>query len=282
MKLLAVMLDCCEPRIVNELDLPNLKRWGVNTYESVPNTGPQMASLLFGIPLSEHGIYEYNVGINRLSVKKGKIIWEKIKSSIGIMNIPLTYPPPEKMNGWLVCGIDTPLGKPYTYPKRLWLELDALGYVIHPEKNRERGCYAMLPFDIRPDVMNAIWFKSVWDNAVKKRTKCFKYLCKRYPVDIGLIGYSVLDAVCHAFYPSRPDIVSYFYRLVDEKVGELLNELRPEFVILFSDHGAVPGRKEGRWSYGTHGKTAYYSTNIDTKITKIEDIHELIVRIGNE
>lgn len=281
MKLLAVMIDCAEPKIIRELDLPNLKKHGVNTYKcGIANTGPQMASFLFGLSPAEHRIREYKPGINRLSVK-GQIIWEKIKASIGIMNIPLCYPPPEKMNGWLVCGIDTPLGKPYTYPPKLWLELDALEYIIHPEKNRDRGCYAMLPLEPRPPEYDWHWFKRVWTRTVKKRVECFLHLCKKYPVEIGILGITVLDSVCHCAYPIKPDIVSYFYKLVDELVGNLIEELSPDDYILFSDHGCVAGSCTGRWSYGVHGSPAYYSTTLDRKIEKIEDIHNLVVEIGN-
>jgi len=55
MRLLSVMIDGAEPAIIEGLTLPSMTKYGLKTYlVNIANTGPQMASLLWGVPPSVH------------------------------------------------------------------------------------------------------------------------------------------------------------------------------------------------------------------------------------
>ena len=159
----------------------------------------------------------------------------------------MTYPP-EKVNGVLVSGWDTPgMGAAFTYPLALKAELPALSggqpYVIVPDdwkySTAQRGDMVMAELLREIDVRFAV----------------VTNLMAREPWDLTFFVVSALDGAAHFLWkyhdPSHPlydpavnaqmfteDPLLQVYQRADQRLGEFLATLPPDVhVLVVSDHG---------------------------------------------
>lgn len=158
---------------------------------------------------------------------------------VGIVNVPVTYPPQE-VNGYLVSGFLTPPGRQdYAYPQDLRDEILALVPDYEPD-----------PFDPvgigrRQALELANW--------MEKHERVARHLADRHPADLFFGVVQALDHLQHLFWDVAAGgsaegevaaLVERCYRLADEIIGQragLLDATTNLFLV--SDHGFGPVQK---------------------------------------
>ncbi|MBM4464707.1 MAG: hypothetical protein FJ014_03935 [Chloroflexi bacterium] len=237
-------------------NLAHLAREGVHgQLESVvpPYSAPAWVSLVTGKGPGKHGIvdfWRYDPSADeRCPVDASNIgtaaIWDILGEHsrlVGVVNVPLTYPP-RPVNGVMVSGMMTPgEDAPYTYPPALknWLKEVAGDYVADPYTSVAR---------------TSAFLKRVlyW---VERREAAHLRLLESYPFDFFINVIQALDPIQHHFWrvldESHPKhdadearrlrpLLLRCYQAVDEVVGHRLGML-DERTTLFvaSDHGFGP------------------------------------------
>ncbi len=160
---------------------------------------------------------------------------------VGLFNVPITYPP-HKINGFMVCGIGTPIkaSTNYTYPAELKKTLDEVvdGYEVFPPVILTLGGQEKK-------------YLETYREALNKKVKAARYLIRNFPWDLFVSVFSVSDAVQHYFWhhmdadhpkhidnSKYKDVIKDFYKRIDEAIGILKDEVREDVTILIaSDHG---------------------------------------------
>lgn len=212
------------------------------------------STLATGKNPGKHGVLDfwqrdfngYGFRLQNASSRVGDCVW-RILSRRGrkviVLNVPMTYPP-EKVNGVMVSGMDTPgMDAPYTFPRRLKQELEksTAGYMIMPNDwlQMRRN---------RPDLAKAELFREI-----EVRFSAARYLMERHPWDFAMFVSTATDGAAHFFWkyfdPEHPlydagDAEKYattileVYQRVDAQIGRMLADLPDDAaVILVSDHG---------------------------------------------
>ncbi len=256
--------DLIEPW-AREGKLPNLaKMMKEGTYgeleSTIPtNSAPAWTSFVTGTNPGKHGILHFKaLGyqtkeylMNRKS-RGCKAIWNILSEygkKVGIINVPLTYPP-EEVNGFMISGMDTPSRKKiFTFPEGLYQEINkAVGdYEIEAQ-------LADL-VRIRSDTERRRFIKAVM-NTLELRVRTTKYLMERHDWDYFLVVFTAADRFQHRFwkymdnthphYSSKKatkygNVISSVYKRLDEIVGELSDKLDDDTtLVIMSDHGFGP------------------------------------------
>jgi predicted AlkP superfamily phosphohydrolase/phosphomutase len=260
MKICVLGLDCCAPDVVfRDERLTNIRRlmdngtWG--RLESVipPITVPAWMCMTTSQDPGSLGVYGFRnrtdntysgLGITNSASIKSMAIWDHIaregKKSI-IVGVPPGYPP-RKINGISVGCFLTPdtTKDVFTHPAEIGKQLNEM-------------CDGEYPVDVkgfRTDDKD--WLKKEIFEMSKKQWNVVKWLLKNkewdyfHFVDIGQ------DRVHHGFWDSfdkqhifyKPgnkyeNVIPEYYRWVDSQIGEVLELLDSETVVLVvSDHGA--------------------------------------------
>ncbi len=226
-----------------------------------PLTAPAWISFMTGMNPGKHGIYDfirrkpnsYDVELVYAGNLQRKTLWTLLSENgkqVGVINIPMIYPP-RRVNGFLISGIDTPgLGSPFTYPQDLYQEI-----------RNNTGEYIIAVSGNNLDEW-AEGFRSM----VTTRTKVFNYLRENKPWDCLMVVYSATDMSQHVFWqnmeglnsdtPSPEDteygsIIYEVYKHIDDMLGELLEDIDEDTTIMImSDHGAGPVKRAvymNRW-----------------------------------
>ena len=134
------------------------------------------SSFMTGTNPGKHSIYDFvrrDKDSYRLRpIRRDKIrvasLWKILSKhgyKVGVINVPITYPP-EEVNGFLVSGLGTPNHRPFTYPIELESELTDLNYRVnkrvhyHPD-NEE--AYLQEVYDIT---------KSHFDASIRLMNSC--------------------------------------------------------------------------------------------------------------
>jgi predicted AlkP superfamily phosphohydrolase/phosphomutase len=160
-----------------------------------------------------------------------------------LIGVPPGYPP-QPLHGWRVsCFLTPPSADSFTYPSELGQEVaDILGdesYIFDIPNFREQG------------------FEHVHDQLYRmteRRFKLARNLVKTKPWDFFMLVEMATDRLHHVFWhhfdPAHPKYepgnqfemaFQDYYRFLDRQVGELLEALPSDaVVILMSDHGARP------------------------------------------
>lgn len=222
-----------------------------------PLTGPAWSSFMTGKTPGRHGVMEFfyrkngtykQVLNNRLNID-GKSLWKILSDAdceVGIMGVPLTYPP-EQVNGFLVSGLLTPPDRrDFTYPRELLIELEEnLGEyrLRHDEKYRPTNPKPFL------DEQYAI---------LQNNTEAALYLMENKPWDLFMVHILGTDRIQHEFWhvfdPHHPNhdpkerqrlgnVILDFFREVDSAVQQILDKSGDANIIVMSDHGFGPVHK---------------------------------------
>ncbi|NUB93226.1 alkaline phosphatase family protein [Haloterrigena sp. SYSU A121-1] len=142
--------------------------------------------------------------------------------SVGIMNLPMTYPPFE-IDGWMVAGGPGSEQESYTYPESLEDELEVRDYRLHPEvpvtSNEERDAAAAL-IDL-----------------IDQRFEAFRLLLNDRPVDVAHLTVFYINVLQHFFW--RDDVTKQAWTVIDEHIGEIREEYPDATLYLMSDHGCT-------------------------------------------
>jgi predicted AlkP superfamily phosphohydrolase/phosphomutase len=229
--------------------------WGDLESTYPPLTGPAWSSFMTGKSPAQHGVFEffrreegsYRQLVNSHQDLDGKSLWRILSEAgkhVGVMGVPLTYPP-EPVNGFLITGLLTPAGsRDFTYPNSLLSELEShLGdyRVRHDEKYRHS--------DPEPFLREQY---EILDNNIEAAL----YLMREKPWDFFMLHLLGTDRMQHEFWhlldTSHPrhdaverrrlgNVILDYYRALDAQIGRLIEALDDEVVILImSDHGFGP------------------------------------------
>lgn len=254
--------DIIQPMIEKGL-LPNISRLmsdgctGPLNSTTPPITYPAWTSFMTGKNPGKHGIFDftirkkgtYEVQLVNARQRRSPTFWRLLSDAgyrVGAMAIPVTFPP-EEVNGFMISGFDAPgmtSPIPVTYPPGLGNELQKelgeyiVSLIVHNEA--EKGRY--------DEVLKKLY--QIIDN----RTAAALYVLKKYAPDCFMVVYGETDKVSHLFWhlydegspyhdPSLAskyrDAIFSVYKRVDDSIGELLNLIDEEtIVLLMSDHGS--------------------------------------------
>ena len=245
--------DIIEP-LIAQGRLPNIASlmkdgvWARLKSTIPPLTPVAWTSISTGVNPGKHGIYDAMVYIPALkkitfvnsTLRKIKPIWSILsdhRKKVGVMNIPVTYPPDE-VNGFLISGMFTPDGvADFIYPPGLKAEIE-----------NKFGRYRI---DCAQDDNPSIYLKSILDVEVDFREKAASYLMDRYALNFFFVVFMASDRVQHFYWkyldPSHPehhkygDAIAVVYERMDQALGRLLKKTGSDTnVLIVSDHGAGP------------------------------------------
>lgn len=246
--------------LIRENKLPNLKRIideGSRGYlrSVIPPFSPQAwSSFMTGVNPGKHGVFGFREKINNSyslqfvnnQCVKSKTLW-KILSEFGkkviVINIPMTYPP-EKVNGILIGGMDSPgIASNFTYPPEVKRELFKVAndYTVHLHV----AGYLDSDAKRRKALTDII-------RMTECREKAVLYFMEKYDWDFFAVNFSATDQTQHHFwkYMSNShndgqsefkEAIAHIYQRLDETIGKIVT-LLDDSVTLFimSDHGFGP------------------------------------------
>jgi len=229
-----------------------------------PVTGPAWVSFLTGKQPGKHGIFDFFGRIpgkvERQPINSGFIKAKTILSyltesgkKVGIINVPVTYPPP-KINGFVIPGLMTPNREvDFTYPPELKVEIE-----------KKFGPYHLDVFWQKYSPRTAHLFLQDLKRCEEQRIKITLDLFEKDTWDFFMTVFAGVDRIQHAMWKYidmiihedetesnnkksvkkqnslKKEILSY-YGLVDDAIGELLNKCNDRtFLFLMSDHGFGP------------------------------------------
>jgi predicted AlkP superfamily phosphohydrolase/phosphomutase len=230
-----------------------------------PVTAPAWSSFMTGKNPGKHGLFDwrkpFDANHHRAIISgrdiKARKLWHIIGDhgeKVGIVNVPLTYPPDE-VNGYLVSGLLTPeLGldpeTDFTYPPELKQQLkEAVGeYVIDVDVVFRR-------MHTGQDIDK---FLDDLKEAILKRDALVDYLLSLERFDFFMVVFVTPDRIQHwlwdyasnhapttdvdrAEFERRRDKVWECYQVLDEVLGRLLKRTNKDTrVFVLSDHGFGP------------------------------------------
>lgn len=223
---------------------------------TIPPVSPiAWTSLITGANPGKHGIIDwyrmppdsYNYIPLCGGDRRQPAVWSLLSQAgkaVGVLNVPMSYPP-EKLNGVMVSGMDTPPSAAvYTYPAELAAELKTVC-----------GQYVIDIYDLTQG--------QNWEDSIKQleamldsRKKALFHLLRRHPWDFFMAVFVFADRLQHALWsssdPKHPfytqekgnkfgQKILEYYKKMDAILGELLQEIGPNTnLFMVSDHGFGP------------------------------------------
>jgi predicted AlkP superfamily phosphohydrolase/phosphomutase len=249
---------------IKEGRLPTLGRLvGDGAWSRLQSTIPPItpcawSSFMTGKNPGKHGLFyfaepipgSYKLRFTNASFRHSETLWgylSRMERHVGVINVPMTYPP-EKVNGYLISGMDTPSEhSSFTYPADLRerLRADAVDYRLDLRYLGNMTTNARR--DRRLEELKEV--ETV-------RTRALQCLHRRQPADFNMIVYTATDSVQHHFWhymdPKHDkydaanaeryrhairDVYSHLDGLIDSVLRERGDDT---VVMLMSDHGFGP------------------------------------------
>lgn len=219
--------------------------WGVCVPE-IAATGPSWTTIYTGQSWEQHRVADawarQMVGTRSFAEVELPFFWDWVNAagmSIGVVNMPITYPP-RAVNGYMVSGFPSPLGGSVCYPEDLPLPD---GYTV--------DFLNIIPEDVR---MPGVWYRQ-WapGDALDemKRIDAYKIeLLQVAPVqDVMMIQFPIIDHIGHHVQGEWEAMwwLEQAFDHCDKLMGQVLELVPAEYVVLLSDHGFV---KDGHSSQG--------------------------------
>jgi predicted AlkP superfamily phosphohydrolase/phosphomutase len=260
MKLAIIGLDCATPQLVFDRfrdSLPNLARlmaegaWGPLESSHPPITVPAWACMMSGYDPGQLGIYGFRnrkdhsydgYAIASSQSLRHDRVWDVLSKTgrkVILLGVPLTYPV-KPINGCVVADFLTPSTQSeYTYPRDLKSEIERVagGYVLDVEDFRT---------DDKAALLERIYEKTRKHFAVAKHLLTTKEWDFFMMVEMGVDRihhgfWSFMDPTHRSYQKGNPfeHAIRDYYRYIDREVGQILDLLPPDAVVLVvSDHGA--------------------------------------------
>jgi len=248
---------------VNEGKLPHFAHlltkssYGTLLSTHPPATFPAWTTFMTGKNPGKHGIYDftqrksgsYEIRFLNSTFRKGNTIWQLLSEHgkrVGVMGVPATYPP-EPLNGFTICGFDSPVATgidgSFVYPKELYGEL-----------KQKLGEYKIA--DFQEVHIDEDWHEKalskILENLERKAAYTY-YLFQKEPWDCFMVLFGESDTVSHHFwmfhdrhsprYDQRKattlgNAILTVYQKLDEIIGTLLSLSADDTcLMLLSDHG---------------------------------------------
>jgi predicted AlkP superfamily phosphohydrolase/phosphomutase len=242
--------------------MPNFARamkkgtWGELRSTVPPTTPPAWSTTVTGKNPGKHGIYDFRESflldprrplISSRSIRAVKL-WHILNhhgKKVGVMNVPITYPP-EEVNGFMISGMMTPSPDVnYTFPVDLKEEINrAVGdYVVNID-------IPQYDVEILEDAMR--FFKDM-KYSFEKRRDAFFYLLDNKEWDFFMPVFIITDRIGHLFWkylseeskfyhskngPKIREEIRECYKMVDDMFGALLDKIDDDTTLfVMSDHG---------------------------------------------
>ena len=223
-----------------------------------PHTPCAWSSFITGKNPGKHGLLDFvepvpgshDFRFTNASSRAGSSLWSLINRhglKTGVVNVPMTFPP-EKVDGYLVSGLDAPHEQSeFTYPATIRDEIAArsIDYRIDLQHMGDMGTYAKC----RSRLAEICEIETA-------RTEAFEYLRRQYPSEFQMLVYTATDRVQHHFWhymdPSHDkydsegaelfrNAIRDVYVHVDHLIARVLDgKDRDTIVMTMSDHGFGP------------------------------------------
>ncbi len=227
-----------------------------------PYTAPAWVSSVTGMNPGKHSVFGFTTNnngetkrafVSSRSVKTPKL-WHYLNNagmSAGVINLPITYPA-EPINGFMVPGLLTPLGKEdFTHPEGLYKELikEIGSYVINVRiAGRRTGTEGQLQKFVEDLIL-----------CTQKRIEATEVLLRKYTPDFFMVVFTCFDKIQHKYWKyldkgeamyntpvaahAREELLK-LYRLVDDGIGRILSMIDEDTTFyIVSDHGFGPLEK---------------------------------------
>ncbi len=214
-----------------------------------PATFPAWTTCVTGVNPGRHGIFDFTApapGAHALrfvnsSCRKTPALWKVLSDAgrrVGVLGVPATYPP-EKVNGFMVAGFDSPVATridpSFVYPP-----------ILHPEVKEWRFA------DFQEDNIGPRWharaLPSLLEGVDKKAAIACKLL-RREPWDFFMVVFGESDTASHHFWmfhdpdsprhrPGMEFAIRAVYQRLDDAVGRLMDAAGDDVTVaVVSDHG---------------------------------------------
>jgi len=158
---------------------------------------------------------------------------------VGLVNIPITYPPLDLEHGFNVPGQLTPLdAEEYANPPELHAILDEVEYEVDVQYGDRQ--YSFVDADVEAsggDVLEDVL------RVERKRTEACRRLMEAYDWDLFVVQINGTDPVQHFLWDEVAEArleesrVFQVYEVIDEFVGDVRDSHPDEDILMFSDHG---------------------------------------------
>jgi predicted AlkP superfamily phosphohydrolase/phosphomutase len=205
-----------------------------------PVSAPAWTSFMTGKNPGKHGIFDFRIWDPKKYDKSilvdstkidGMKIWNILNlfgKKVGIINVPLTYPP-EKVDGFLISGMLSPSLENFTYPPELKYELE--DYII----DTEAGGHFIPSFGKIDEKSFSKQLEDMADSRLKNALKLWKP-----DLDLFIVIFRFLDAAQHVFWEKR-EYIEMFYEKADCILEQFLNKISKNTTLfVMSDHGFGP------------------------------------------
>jgi predicted AlkP superfamily phosphohydrolase/phosphomutase len=243
-------------------DLPNLARLmsegahGPLTSTLPPVTSPAWPTFATGKNPGKHGVFDFirplggQFELVNASSLRAPTLWEILSRAgrkVGIMNVPVTYPP-KPVNGFVIGGMLSPVTGAFTYPSDFLDQYaDALGpYRIAPSVQYKEGNEEAFAADLL-------------DLVDRRGEYALRLMEDHASHDFLMFHFQATDVLQHALWklidPSHPrydaEAAARFaapfkrvYQSIDDTIGRMLESVvEPDddtTLIVMSDHGFGP------------------------------------------
>lgn len=142
--------------------------------------------------------------------------------SVGVMNLPMTYPPAD-VDEFLLSGGPDCEDEGYASPDEIERALAADGYAVHPERPVDSSA----DYAAGDDVVDLI----------DRRFEAFERLLEERSVDVAHLTIFYSNVLQHFFWRDDPTLAAW--RVIDEHLGRLRESYPEATFVLFSDHGCT-------------------------------------------
>ena len=265
-KLLVFAIDCMDYKLYNEFrdDLPFLRQFEENnTFGKLVSdsvtTFPEWTTFFTGKSKEEHGIPYTGLKNDKdiftlkdVKVDKKYFLWNIIKDngySIGIYGLPMVYPIPKNID-WGITGWFHPKSYYPSHMKKYEVELSSPNLDIKDIKLKKEDIINNNISDKTVRLLK-IKQKEIYNRlteSMKLRTNKLISLYLKHPVDVIFAYFLYLDCVAHLLCNNK-ELVRQAYINMDKAIKDIVDTMKPENIMLISDHGSKEYRNEVKAQY---------------------------------
>lgn len=216
--------------------LPNIKRlreegvWCISESVYPPTTCPNWKCYASSRSPAAHDVYWWeriNKETHETDIPDARLftspeLWDYLNDSgrsVGVMNMPMSYPPRE-IDEFMIAGGPPTKTDRYTFPEHIRGELEADGYRVHPaatiDGNSGRGVEETL-------------------DLIRMRFETAERLFDERNLDFFHLTIFYINILQHHFWDGEP--VKRAWKIVDEHIGHFVDE--GHTIFLMSDHGCA-------------------------------------------
>lgn len=234
-----------------------------------PHTGPMWNSLYTGLKPEEHGLMSGGWEQGDSKFHQMYTVWDKLSEEtdkdIALYGMPMTYRA-KPIQGWMISGFVSPTIKSL---------FDNMTYNVEVDNDfleLTSAYMAQVEFDGIHQGVDTEDFMDVFQPGEYERLDKFKEIIRNKEEKPDIVGYGTTyaDKIGHA-EEVRPQnkYTRQVYKDIDKILGELLETLDPENVIIISDHG---------FSGISHDLYGYYATTTGHDMKTVFDFTPALLK----